>query len=186
MSHHPNAWRRQLLALAGATLLAPAMAQARTAPAEAVAEWPAARLLGSGRLRFLGLHIYDIRLWTPEVTLAPDDWARTPLALEIEYARGLDGKAIAERSIEEMRRSGAIAGDTESRWLRAMTALFPDVKAGDRITGVQRPGLATRFFFNGTLRGEVADAEFTRRFFGIWLGPFTSEPQMRASLLGRL
>jgi len=64
-----------------------------------------------------------------------------------------------------------------------MTALFPDVRDRDRLTGVQLPGQGARFFFNGTLRGELADAEFARLFFGIWLSPRTSEPALRAALL---
>jgi hypothetical protein len=180
----PN--RRQALLLAAATTVGAHGVFAQTrAPAEMLSEWPAARLQGSGRLRFLGLLVYDIRLWTSEPRLSGDDWARTPLALEIEYARALVGKLIAERSIEEMRRSGPIAAETEARWLGAMTDLFPDVKTGDRITGMQRPGSTTRFFYNGALRGEVRDADFTRRFFGIWLAPATSEPKLRESLLGR-
>jgi hypothetical protein len=182
----PTPNRRQALLLGAASLVVPpgAFAQAR-APAEMQGEWPSMRLHGSGRLRFLGLHVYDIRLWTSEPRISDDDWARTPLALEIEYARALVGKLIAERSIEEMRRSGPIPAETESRWLRVLTDLLPDVKAGDRITGVQRPGTTTRFFYNGALRGEVRDADFTRRFFGIWLAPATSEPRLRESLLGK-
>ena len=65
-----------------------------------------------------------------------------------------------------------------------MTPLFLDVKNGDRLTGIQRPGAAARFFFNGQFRGEVADAEFTRPFFGIWLSQRTSEPRLREQLLG--
>ena len=49
---------------------------------------------------------------------------------------------------------------------------------------MQVPGTATRIFVNGTLRGEVRDAEFTRLFFGIWLSPRTSEPRLREALLG--
>ncbi len=33
------------------------------APAEVSSELPGARLLGSGRLTFFGLHVYDARLW---------------------------------------------------------------------------------------------------------------------------
>ena len=65
-----------------------------------------------------------------------------------------------------------------------MRQIFPDVKEGDRITGVQRPGEAARFFVNGQPRGEVRDAEFTRLFFGIWLSPRTSQPRLREALLG--
>ena len=136
-------------------------------------------------MRFLGMHIYDIRLWTPEPRLAVDDWLRKPLALEIEYARSLVGRLIAERSLQEMKRSGPVDDASSQRWLEAMTRLFPDVKASDRITGLLSPEGVARFFANGTLRGEVRDAEFARRFFAILLGGQTSEPGLRDSLLGR-
>ena len=179
--------RRQLLTtLSGALLLAGSELQAKTpAPQELLSEWSAAHLQGQGRLRFLGLQVYDIRLWTTEPGLTPDAWARKPLALEIEYARNFAARMIAERSLDEMRRAGPVAAEVAERWLRAMAQVFPDVKAGDRITGVQRPEGLSRFFHNGQLRGEVKDAEFTRRFFGIWLGEATSEPSLRDSLLGR-
>jgi Chalcone isomerase-like len=164
------------LALTGATAKA-------EAPAEVLAELPGARVQGSGRLRFLGFSVYDIRLWATQPVPAAAV-ASLPLALEIEYARALVGVKIAERSLEEMRRQATIAPDVAERWLAQMTALFPDVQAGDRLTGKQRPGEATRFFFNGKLVGEVRDAEFTKLFFGIWLSPRTSEPALREALLG--
>ena len=181
-----------LLPVAAATLGAPGLARATNPapgtpgalPRELAAEWPAARVQGRGQLRFLGLHVYDIRLWTADAPVGPEDWTRRPLALEIEYARELAGRRIAERSLEEMRRAGPIAAEASERWLQAMLQFFPDVRAGDRITGVQRPDGVVRFFVNGQLRGEKRDADFARRFFGIWLAPVTSEPRLRAALLG--
>ena len=83
-----------------------------------------------------------------------------------------------------MRRIGSFDDAQAATWLAAMKRLFPDVQAGDRLVGVQRPGQSARFFFNGQRRGEVADADFTRLFFGIWLSPRSSEPRLRAQLLG--
>jgi hypothetical protein len=184
MAQRPNhtalTRRTALLALLGAPLAA--MAQTAAVPVEVAAELPGASALGNGRLTFLGLHIYDVRLWVVAEFKA-ETFEQAPLALELEYGRTLYGKLIAERSLKEMQRVDPV-GDTQgARWLAEMTKLFPDVAKGDRITGVQRPGTATRFFHNGTLRGEVSDAEFTRRFFGIWLSPKTSEPALRQALL---
>lgn len=181
-----------LLPPTGALLAAPSTALASTLtpgsaaalPRELAAEWPAARVQGRAQMRFLGLHVYDIRLWTVDAPVGPEDWPRRPLALEIEYARELPGRRIAERSLEEMRRAGPIASEAADRWLQAMVQFFPDVRAGDRITGLQRPDGVVRFFVNGQLRGEKRDADFARRFFGIWLAPVTSEPRLRAALLG--
>ena len=176
--------RRTLLAALGVLAAAPLAVRANLAlPAEVGSELPGARLLGNGRLTFLGLHIYDARLWTVD-EFAAERFDRHALALELQYARTLYGRLIAERSLEEMKRQGGFTEEQGERWLASMKQAFPDVNKGDRITGVQRPGESTRIFVNGTLRGELRDAEFTRRFFGIWLAPQTSEPKLRQSLLG--
>jgi hypothetical protein len=164
--------------------LSPLAARANVAaPAEVMAELPGAQLLGSGRLTFLGLHVYDARLWIDE-GFSADRFDRHALALELQYARTLYGRLIAERSLEEMKRVGGFSEEQGERWLGAMKQTFPDVAKGDRITGVQKPQEAARFFHNGSLRGELRDADFTRRFFGIWLAPQTSEPKLRQALLG--
>jgi hypothetical protein len=177
--------RRSCLLAAGLALAGPAQSQAVTpsAPVELAADLPQARLQGSGRLRFLGLRIYDIRLWAGASPVSAQ-WAGVPLALELEYARNLEGAQIAERSLVEMRRQAEPAADIAERWLSAMKRVFPDVREGDRITGLNLPGQGARFFHNGRLRGDVLDIEFARLFFGIWLSPRTSEPALREALLG--
>ena len=184
--------RRQLLVattlicgLASGLAQSPLASQAKPPP-EVASEWPTARLQGGGRMRFLGLRIYDARLWVASggIGAADASWAGELFALELEYARELSGQKIADRSLVEMKRQGDISADTAQRWLATMIQLFPDVKPGDRITGVNLPGKGARFFVNGLLRGEAADAEFARRFFGIWLSPLGSEPALRKALLG--
>ena len=170
-------------AVAGRAAAAGLDAPAKALP-ELVAELPGARWRGAGVMRFFGLHIYDVRLWSAAPLAGGGVSQPLALALELVYARKLVGEMIASRSLDEMRRIGPFSEAQGAAWLAAMTQLFPDVQAGDRLTGVQRPGQSARFFFNGQRRGEVADGEFSRLFFGIWLSPRTSEPKLRAQLLG--
>jgi hypothetical protein len=182
----PSSRRRAgLAALAAATLLlaTPAL-QARAdmaPPPELATELPGASWRGGGATRFMGMRIYDARLWSPAAITG--DGATQPLALELVYARNIKGEVIVTSSLREMQRVGSFSEEQSARWGKAMAGLFPNIKVGDRITGVQRPGQSARFFHNGALRGEVADAEFTRLFFGIWLSPRTSDPQLRQQLL---
>jgi hypothetical protein len=154
-------------------------------PAEVRIELPQSRKWGSARMTYFFFRVYDMHLWA-NADFDASRYDQLPLALQLDYARSLDGVKIAERSMTEMLRGGEIAADKQSSWLAAMTKAFPNVVEGDRITGVQIPAVATRFFVNGRLTGEVRDAEFTRLFFGIWLSPRTSEPKLRAGLLAQL
>ncbi len=174
--------RRRLVA-ALALACAAGAARARNAPPEVGAVLGGARLVGSHRLRWLGLSVYEARLWSTG-PLPGGDWTAQPIALEIEYARAFAGRAIAERSLAEMRRQGPIDEATAARWLAAMQGLFPDVVEGDRLTGLHEPGAGARFFANGAPRGEVREPEFARRFFGIWLSEAGSQPALRRALLG--
>ncbi|MFN4104379.1 MAG: chalcone isomerase family protein [Tepidimonas sp.] len=149
---------------------------------------PGAVPVGEGTLRFLGFAVYDARLWARPGWRA-EALGRTPLVLELTYRRAFRGADIARRSLEEMRRAGPIPAADEAAWLAAMQRIFPDVGPGDRIAGVWQPGSGARFVFTGAdgqgrALGDVADARFAERFFGIWLAPTTSEPALRQALLG--
>ena len=153
-------------------------------PPEVAGEVPGAQWTGAARLRFFGLSVYDSKLWVASGFKA-SAYPQHAFALELTYLRGLSGKAIAERSLKEMRRVGSITAEQEPRWLKSMQEAFPDVKEGDRIVGLHTPGVGARFWYNGQLRATVADPEFSRYFFGIWLSESTSEPALRSGLLER-
>jgi hypothetical protein len=82
-----------------------------------------------------------------------------------------------------MRRLGSFSEAQAQSWLTALRELFPNVDQGQRITGINVPGVGAEFWVNGQRAGVVKDETFARLFFGIWLDERTSEPKMRAQLL---
>lgn len=176
--------RRTLFAALPLLAGAGARATVHAPPPELLRDLPGARLQGQGRLSFLGLHVYDARLWAGNTPVAAG-WPAGPLALELAYARSFKGAQIAERSLKEMKRLAEVPEARGDQWLSRMRELFPDVKEGDRIMGLHLPAVGARFFANGQLLGELRDTEFARLFFGIWLSDKTSEPALRDALLGR-
>ena len=163
-----------------AGLAAPALhAQTITSLQELV---PSGRAAGQARLRFWGMDIYDASLWVAP-GFRQQDFAGHGFALQLTYLRNFTGADIARRSLDEMRRAGGFTDAQAASWQAELTRLLPDVRAGDRITGINRPGRAAVFLHNGRTLGEVADPQFARLFFGIWLGPQTSEPALRQALL---
>ena len=137
------------------------------------------KVVGNGTLRFFGLRIYEAILWSPGGVWS----ANQPYALELVYARGFDGSAIARRSINEMRAQRPWPEATLARWEKDMRALFPDVAKGDRLIGLRQPGAGATFYSGPRRLGQIGDEDFAEAFFGIWLSPATSAPELRARLL---
>ncbi len=171
------------------------------------AEVPQLRLRGSGQFRWFGLRIYEASLWS----VADDAKDRSPssagrlagasaaalekssqvidfkgfFSIQLRYHRSFEGSAIAQRSLEEIERLGLGSSTQRQNWRTAMGRLFPDVKEGERLTGLHLPGRGARFFQNERLLGDIDDPEFAQAFFSIWLSPATREPALRQALLGQ-
>lgn len=142
--------------------------------------------LGEGRYDYYFWEVYDAALYAPSNRL---DWGATFL-LKLDYHRSLKGVAIAKRSVKEIRRQPfseeAHREIKLAAWYAQMRDIFPDVERGDSIIGLYLPGKGAQFWQGQRKLGEVMDADFGRRFFEIWLGPMSSAPELRASLLGGL
>jgi Chalcone isomerase-like len=149
---------------------------------------PGARVVGEGELRVFGFKIYDAQLWMErrEALAMPKDPAKLfdqAFALDLRYARNIKGDEIAARSLSEMRRLGLGDDTQQERWLAAMKRVFTNVAKGDHITGVYKPGAATRFFLNEKILGTIDEADFGPAFFSIWLDPRTRAPRLREALM---
>jgi hypothetical protein len=143
-----------------------------------------AQLSGQGSYRWFGLKIYEAFLWresSVEKTISLRD---SKYILELVYARDLRGKRIAEASLDEMRKLNKGSPAQHSAWLQLMLGIFPDVHEGTHLTGVYMPNQGVRFYHDGRLLREVADVEFARAFFAIWLDEHTSAQRLRSQLLG--
>ena len=145
-----------------------------------------ARLLGEGRLRFLGLTVYEARLWA-DVKSEPGRLFERPLALELTYRTGLQGSTITDSSRDEIQRLGLSMkpGQLES-WETQMRSIFPNVVSGDRILGIHLPNRGALFFLNDQPIGQVNDSAFSEAFFNIWIHPETRVASLRKKLLSGL
>lgn len=140
----------------------------------------APKIVGQARLTMFFWDIYDASLIAPQGKFAMEQ----PFALELKYLRSFDGKKIASRSVDEMRKLGMDDEVKLAKWYQEMQDIFPNVKKGEMITGVVDKNQISHFYFNDKLLGKVHDKEFSRWFFSIWLSEQTSEPEMREQLLG--
>lgn len=142
---------------------------------------PQARLAGRGRLDVWGFQIYNASLWVAP-GFQPAAFQDHVFALDLEYLRNFSRDEIAKRSLKEMRRLRSIPAEEAAQWEAQLRDALPDVKAGDRLTGLHRPREGVSFHFNGKPFKAISDPELARLFFGIWLSEATSQPALRRDL----
>lgn len=141
---------------------------------------PDAKVVGEGRLKVLLFDVYDAALYAPGGI-----WqANGPYALHLKYLRDIEGRKIADRSVEEMRRQGLSDEVKLATWHKQMREIFPAVSEGTELTGVLTQSGQTIFYEDGHEIGRVRDSDFGSAFFGIWLRDNTSAPDLRRKLLG--
>jgi hypothetical protein len=168
---------RNLFAFFAVCLLAITPAMASTVVQKYV---PHAEQVGSGKISYAFWDIYDATLYAPKGI-----WhAHTPYALSIHYFREIKGNAIAERSVEEMRKQGFSDEVKLAQWHIQMRRIFPDVKNGTVLTAIFTAHQSTDFYLGNRHIGSIKGAEFAKHFSNIWLSEKTSEPELRQKLLG--
>lgn len=142
---------------------------------------PDASVVGRGTLTYAFWDIYDATLYAPQ-----GKWDRSkPFALSIRYNWPLDGKSIADRSVQEIRKQGFQDEVKLATWNAQMKSIFPDVGQGTVLTAVHAPGVKTVFYHDNKIIGSIKGDEFGRYFFDIWLSEKTSAPDLRRNLLGQ-
>lgn len=138
------------------------------------------KLVGEARLEVLFWDIYDAQLIAADGNFDPEK----PFALSLTYLRDFEGKTIASRSIDEMRKQGMKDEVKLAKWFEKMQQVFPDVVEGQTLTGVVDDKQNSHFYFDDKKVSTIEDPEFTKWFFDIWLSKETSQPKMRQKLLG--
>ena len=141
---------------------------------------PSASVVGRGILSYALWDVYKATLYAPKGRWDPEN----PYALSIEYYHTINGKDIADRSVQEIRNQGFTDELKLAAWNVQMKTIFPDVKDGTVLSAIYVPGKQTTFYNGDNAIGTIKGDEFGKLFFGIWLGEKTSEPELRRALLG--
>ncbi len=182
--------RRALLAVglsaallgAGWPLVHAQTSAATEAPARLQGLLSSPKLMGQQRFSYWGFAVYDASLWA-NTSFASLDWAQHNLVLELRYLRDFKGADIAQRSIDEMHGQRPLTAAQTQNWSAQLRQLIPNVREGERLTGVYTPHKGLQLLHQDQPVGELRDGELAQRFMGIWLAPETSQRQLRQQLL---
>jgi hypothetical protein len=124
-------------------------------------------------------------LYLDERTPAKDVLADVPKRLEMQYYWSVKGSDLARGGAALLARNlpPATLAALQPQ-LDAMSALYRDVRAGDRVALTYVPGEGTSLALNGQTLGTIPGASFAAAYFSIWFGDKPLDAGLKKKLLG--
>ena len=135
--------------------------------------------VGKSSLNFLFLDVYDIALYSENGRYD----AALPYMLIIQYHREFSAGDIIDRSLSEMDMQSPLSEKKEALFHSYLKRVIPRVVKQDVIRAKMIPRIGIEFQVNNATPTLINDNDFAARFFDIWLGKKTSEPELRTLLL---
>ena len=152
-------------------------------PAMAAPPLAGLRPVGQAQMHWLWFKLYDATLYSADGRYRP---AARPLALSLHYARDIDRDDLLAATREEWQRLGQVPARHQAAWLAQLAAIWPDIRAGDRLTLYVDPSGASQFWLGSRVLGEVAQPEFAPAFLAIWLDERRRDPALTRQLRGEV
>ncbi len=138
-------------------------------------------LIGSSKLKFFGLNVYDIFLWSEGANFS---YNKT-FAIQIKYNMNFSREDLVKRSLSEIKLLHEISLGEEASYIKQLTEIFNSVKKGDEKIAVFVPSNGVLMFHNNELTGKISNPKFARLFVDIWLDENGSYPKITKKLLGK-
>ncbi len=135
------------------------------------------QLRGTATFRFLGLAMYDARLYTPGG--APFNWSQD-FGLELTYRRNIKKKAIVESTLEEMSRQGNPLPIGPE-----LNKCFKGVSNGDKYMAISQGPDQVAFWRNGQKACTIKYPGIKRAFMSVFLGNNTRSASFTRQLKGQ-
>jgi hypothetical protein len=110
--------------------------------------------------------------------------SNTPKELILHFVRDVEGADVNKGWQEgfEKNAEGALAALRER--IEAFKALMPDMKTGQRLRSVHKPGAGVQADIDNAVKGTIRGDDFAKALFSIWLGSHPPNPGLTAGLLG--
>jgi len=138
-------------------------------------------LIGSSEFEFFGLKVYDVSLWSENISFSYDKI----FAIQIKYKMNFSREDLVKRSLSEIKSLHEISSSEEISYTKQLTAIFNSVKKGDEKIVIFIPSKGVLMFYNNELKGKISDLKLARIFVDIWLDKNGSYPKITKKLLGK-
>jgi len=185
--------KRMLIPLVLAAALGTGLAQAKECkgvnfPDKAQVEGSSLTLNGLGlrQATAFKVNVYVAALYVAKAAADPTALlgSNVPSELILQFVRNVGADDLRKGWSEGFEKNSKDQLPALKERIATLNSWMGDVKTGERLTFVRKPGAGLQVDVNGVVKGTIKGDDFARAFLAIWLGADPPNPEIKAGLLG--
>ena len=110
--------------------------------------------------------------------------SNAPSELVLQFVRDVGGADIAKGWQEGFEKNSKSQLPALKDRIAMLNGWMSDVKTGQRMTFIVKPGAGVQVDVNGAAKGTIKGDDFAKAFLSIWLGAEPPNPEIKSGLLG--
>ena len=142
--------------------------------------------LGLRQATFLKVNVYVAALYVAKTSSdsATILGSGAPTELILQFVRDVGADDLRKGWEEGFEKNARAQLPALKERIAMLNGWMTDVKSGQRITFIHKPGAGVQVDVNGTNKGTIKGDDFAQAFLSIWLGGDPPNPEIRTGLLG--
>jgi Chalcone isomerase-like len=110
--------------------------------------------------------------------------AATPSELVLQFVRNVGADDLRKGWSEGFEKNAKAQLPSLKDRIATLNGWMSDVKTGERLTFIHKPGTGIQVDVNGTVKGIIKGDDFAEAFLAIWLGADPPNAEIKSGLLG--
>jgi len=142
--------------------------------------------LGLRQATFLKVKVYVAALYVTKTSSDPAAILESsgPSELILHFVRDVGADDVRKGWDEGFAKNSKAQLPALKDRIAMLDGWMVDVKSGQRLTFIHKPGAGIQVDVNGTVKGTIKGDDFARAFLSIWLGADPPNPEIKTGLLG--
>ena len=142
--------------------------------------------LGMRQATALKVNVYVAALYVAKPSSDPNTLlaSNAPTELILHFVRNVGADDLRKAWSEGFEKNAKDQLPALKERIAEFNGWMADVKSGERLTFIRKPGAGLQVDVNGAAKGTVKGDDFSKAFLSIWLGANPPNPDIKTGMLG--
>jgi hypothetical protein len=142
--------------------------------------------LGLRQATAFKVNVYVAALYVAKTSSDPNVLlgSGTPAELILQFVRNVGADDLRKGWSEGFEKNSKDQLPALKERIATLNGWMGDVKTGERLTFIRKPGAGLQVDVNGAVKGTIKGDDFAKAFLAIWLGADPPNPEIKAGMLG--